>query len=135
VSKTRDDRLMVQPPFTGGMMSTATVSRTTVAPTAALASASDAPATAASSTTSLASFCTLTTLRDSQPVSGQPIAKKLRMPPPSPSLLSTSSGSPAMSPTVPLPVQRPVTTHASHASSQHSADTRMNLQVAFTSVC
>ena len=44
----------------------------------------------------------------SQPVPEftQPASKKLRLPPPSPSLLSTSSGSPSMSPPLP-PVWRP----------------------------
>jgi len=90
-------------------------------------SPSDAAAAAASSTASLPSFSS-PTVRDSQPPvcrpSEQPAAKKPRLPPPSPSLLSTSSGSPPASPIL-LPVRRPVT---AHGSSQNVSDNR-TLQV------
>ena len=78
---------------------------TTATVTAAAAAAGDV----AGSVLSVPSSCTLTQCV-SHPVSHeffQPATKKLRFPPPSPSLLSTSSGSPPLSPPL-LPLSRPV---------------------------
>lgn len=71
------------------------------------------------STSSVPSSSTLT-LCVSQPVPDftQPATKKLRLPPPSPSLLSLSSGSPPMSPPLP-PVWRPSYRPAAAAASTH----------------
>jgi len=78
---------------------------TTATVTAAAAAGGDV----AGSVLSVPSSCTLTQCV-SHPVSHeffQPAPKKLRFPPPSPSLLSTSSGSPPLSPPL-LPLSRPV---------------------------
>jgi len=58
----------------------------------------------------------------------QPAVKKLRLPPPSPSLLSLSSGSPPMSPLCPPPSRPPTTTPAAAGVPQQHVTAGMSSQ-------